>query len=122
MTDPGAIVRSLFDAMQARQWDRAAALLAPGLKVWWPVTDERFSGHNFIEMQEAYPEGWSITVEEVLSVGDRVAARVAVDQDGERFWCHGWYDVSAGRITSAVELWATQASETPPVWRRRHTD
>ncbi|MGH8911208.1 MAG: nuclear transport factor 2 family protein [Acidimicrobiia bacterium] len=122
MTDSATVVRRLFEAMQQRRWDEAAALLAPDVTVWWPVTDERFQGAKFIEMQEAYPAGWEITVVEVLGIGDRVTARVAVDQDGERFWCHGWYEVSDGHLTDAIELWVTEGSETPPEWRARFAE
>jgi hypothetical protein len=45
-----------------------------------------------------------------------------VDQAGQRFWCHGWYDVDEDRIIEAVELWGTEASEAPPPWRARYTD
>ncbi len=70
----------------------------------------------------AYPDGWRIQVEELLGKGDRVAGRIAVDQDGQRFWCHGLWTVTDGSITDAVELWATQAADQPPPWRAAFTD
>lgn len=122
MIEPTLVVTSFFEAIQARSWDTATAFLADDVTAWWPVTDERFSGDSFIAMQRAYPEGWRITVEEMTADGDRVAARVAVEQDEERFWCHGWYRVGDGRITHVIELWGTEGSETPPEWRRRYAD
>ncbi len=119
---PTEIVEGFFTAMERRRWAEAAGFLSDEIHVWWPVTDEHFRGGDFIAMQEAYPEGWAITVVEVIASGDRVAARIAVDQDGKRFWCFGWYDVSDQRIVEAVELWATEGSETPPDWRRRFAD
>lgn len=116
--DSSTVVRSFFEAMQRRDWAGAASWLVPDVGVWWPTTDERFRGGDFLAMQEAYPEGWEITVEEIVASADRVAARVAVDQDGERFWCHGFYTVAGNRITDGVDLWATEGSETPPEWRR----
>lgn len=122
MNEAEQVVAGFFRAMQARDWDLAGACLADDVTVWWPVTDERFTASRFLAMQRAYPEGWEITVEEVLGGGDRVSARVAVDQGGERFWCHGWYRVVDGRIREATELWGTEGSEAPPGWRRAFTD
>lgn len=122
MSEPDRVVTAFFQAMQARDWARAASHLSDGLDVWWPATDERFTGSRFIAMQEAYPEGWSIDLQEVISEGARVAARVAVDLAGERFWCYGWYLVENGLIIHAEELWATQGAEAPPAWRAQSTD
>lgn len=114
-------VRQFFEAMQARDWDAAATALHPHVHVWWPATDERFTGEAFLEMQRAYPEGWSIEVVEVLADGDGAAARVAVDSGGVRHWCHGTYRLEEGRIRRAVELWAAEGSAQPPPWRARFT-
>lgn len=119
---PAEVVRALFERMQARDWEGVGATLAPDVEVWWPATDERFSGSAFLAVQRAYPEGWAIAVEEVVADGDRVAARVRVDQDGQRFWCAGFYRVAGDRIRAAVEHWVTEAAETPPAWRRSYTD
>lgn len=119
---PVQTVRSFHEAMQARDWDRAASFLAEDLAAWYPVTDERFRGPQFLAMQRAYPEGWQIDVVELIADGDRAAGRIAVDQDGQRFWCHGCWTVHDGRITEAIELWGTQGSETPPPWRSAFTE
>ncbi len=119
--EPGDTVRAFFASMQARDWEAAASCLADDVHVWYPATDEHFTGDAFLGMQRAYPEGWSISVHEVLSDGDRVAARVAVDQAGERFWCAGTYRVVAGRIAGGVELWVTEGGEEPPAWRAAFT-
>lgn len=116
---PADVVRTFFDSMQARDWAGAAGCLADDVRVWWPVTGERFRGPDFLAMQRAYPDGWRIEVVEVLADDDRASARVAVDLDGERYWCFGSYAVGEGVITEGVELWGTQGSETPPAWRAR---
>src|SRR5215510_11995016 len=68
------VVRAFFEAMQNRDWAAAEALVAGELSVWWPVTLERFEGRAFVAMNRAYPEGWSISVREVIEDGDQVAA------------------------------------------------
>lgn len=119
--DGADVVRRFFEAMQARDWDGAAALLHPRVRVWWPVTDERFAGADFLAMQRAYPDGWRIEVVETLGDGPPVSARVAVDLGGERYWCFGSYLLDAGAIVDGVELWGTQGSEQAPAWRDQFT-
>lgn len=121
MADPSDVVRNFFSAMQDRRWDDAAARLGPEVDIRWPATRERFVGPAFLAMQRAYPEGWAITVVEVLGQGDRVAVRVAVDQSGQRFWCAGFYTVLDGRISEGTEHWVTEGAEQQPAWRAPYT-
>jgi ketosteroid isomerase-like protein len=111
------VVRSFFDAMEARDWDRAGDFLAPSVDVRFTATGERFVGTNFLAMQRAYPDGWHIDVVEILASGNRTAAQVRVVLDDEVFWCAGFYTVQDGRIVDGVEHWITADSETPPAWR-----
>lgn len=107
--------------MEARAWERAASFVATDVVIDWPSTGERFRGSDFLAMQRAYPEGWSITVHEAMSSGDRVAARVNVDQDDETYWCAGFYTIAAGVILAGVEYWVTGGAEQPPPWRASFT-
>jgi ketosteroid isomerase-like protein len=117
----GEVVRAFFEAIEARDWGRAGAFLAEDLEVDWPGTGERFTGPRFLAMQRAYPEGWQITVLEVL--GDaRAAARVRVDHGDAVFLSAGFYDVSGGRITRAVEHWVELGGERPPTWRSPYAE
>jgi hypothetical protein len=111
------VVRSFFEAMENRDWAAVEGLVAGELSVWWPVTLERFEGRAFVDMNRAYPEGWSITVGELVEDGGRVAARVRVDQEGDTYWCFGFYTVGDGVITDAIEGWLVGGSEEAPAWR-----
>lgn len=104
--------------MQARDWDGAGELLAPTLTVDFTETGERFEGANFLAMNRAYPEGWTIEVVETLSEGERVAVQVRVLTAEEVFWCAGFYDVVDGVIRSGTEHWVTEGSQPAPQWRR----
>ncbi|MEM6985623.1 MAG: nuclear transport factor 2 family protein [Pseudomonadota bacterium] len=119
---PASTVKAFFDAMQARDWARARSLVADDALIEWTETGERFMGQRFVDMNEAYPEGWTIDVIEVLDCGDRVAAQVRVSLAGETFWCAGFYSVQGHRIIAGTEHWVTAGSEQPPEWRRRFTD
>jgi hypothetical protein len=114
---PATVVRGLFESMQARAWDAARALVDETATIHWPVTQERFDGDAYVEMNRSYPDGWTITICDVLAADDRVAARVRVDHGDDLFWCAGYYTVTDGRIADGVELWCTEGSEPAPAWR-----
>lgn len=118
---PDDVVSEFFVRIEARDWTGAAELLAPDVHVEFTATGERFDGPNYLAMNEAYPEGWTITVHETLSSGDRVAAQISVDQDGQRFWCAGFYTVGDGLIATGIEHWVTEGADPAPEWRARYT-
>jgi hypothetical protein len=115
------VVRSFFERMQARDWDGAEELLFSAAVIEFSATGERFRGEDFVAMNAAYPEGWSIEVVDTLTDGDRVAAQVRVTQGDDVFWCAGFYRVGDGQIDAGVEHWVSEGSESPPEWRRRFT-
>ena len=117
MTGPGSIVGSFFERMQARAWDAAAEPISPTAEIEFTATGERFDGAGFMRMNRDYPEGWTLSVEEILAEGDRVAAQVRVTQDGRTFRCVGFYTVRGGVIVSGVENWLTEGADEPPAWR-----
>jgi hypothetical protein len=43
----GDVVRAFFERMEARDWDAAAACLAPDVHIEWTATGERFDGAAF---------------------------------------------------------------------------
>lgn len=111
-------VRLFFEAMEARDWDTAGSYLSDDLVIEFTETGERFQGGDFLAMNRAYPEGWSIDVVEIIEAGNRVAAQVRVDLGEDVFWCAGFYTVDGGVIRSGVEHWVTAGSEQPPEWRK----
>lgn len=121
MEQPGHIVQSFFERMEARDWPGAQRLLSPSISIEFIETGERFDGANFLAMNMAYPEGWAIEVVETLTEGDRVAAQVRVTHGPDVFWCAGFYKVSNGTITTGREHWVTESSQPAPEWRRPFT-
>ena len=118
---PDTTVRGFFERMQARDWAGARALVRPSATIIFTATSERFSGGRFVDMNEAYPEGWSIEVVDCIAGGDRVAAQVRVTHGDDVFWCAGFYTVAAGAITAGVEHWVAEGAEQPPSWRDEFT-
>ena len=118
MDDLGAIVRAFFERMQARDWDGAARLLSPTIHIQFSETGERFDGANFLAMNRAYPEGWSIEVFETLVDAGRVAAQVRVVHGDQTYWCAGFYSIKNGVITSGTEHWVGENTDLAPEWRK----
>jgi SnoaL-like domain len=105
--------------MQARDWAGVRTHVSDDAVIEYPVSGERFSGPRWVDMNEAYPEGWTIEILEIVDHGDRAAARVRVMLDeAEVSLCAGFYSTDGERLTGGIELWSTEHGETPPEWRR----
>ena len=75
--------------------------------VEWPQTGERIVGRaNVVGLTRAYPEGWAITVDEILDAGDTVVLRAWIDHPTAPTYAIGFYDVRDGRIARATEFFA----------------
>lgn len=118
---PADVVRALYDRMQARDWAGASACMAPGARIRYTATGEQFTGAGFMAMNEAYPEGWTIEVVDIVATGDRVAAQVRVPNGGQIDWVSGFYTVADGVIVDGSEHWVTDGREPAPDWRRPYT-
>jgi SnoaL-like domain len=113
-----AVVRRIHERMQARDWAAVRLCVTDDAVIEYPVTGERFRGQRWVDMNEAYPEGWAIEVAEIVDHGDRAAARVRVTMnEAEVSWCAGFYSTDGERIIGGIELWSTDHGEVPPDWR-----
>ena len=120
---PGDVVRALWERMEARDWDGARATLADDYVCDDPASHERFpSGDAFIAMNRAYPEGWSIMVDEIVESGSRVAARVRVSHGDDLFHCLSFADVEDGRIVRSLDFWVDDGGDPAPDWRAPFRD
>ena len=74
------IVTQLWEAMEARDWETVAGLLADDFVCEWPVSRERFRGRdNFVAVNRAYPGDWHVAVRQVIAEGDRAASEVIAE-------------------------------------------
>lgn len=111
------VVRALWEAMEGRRWDDAAALLHEDVVVEWPQSRERIRGRaHVVALNRDYPGDWHLVVEEAFAGADgRVVARVRILLDGKHEWALGVYEVEGGRVRRAVEHWASEYEA--PAWR-----
>ncbi|MFG1736794.1 nuclear transport factor 2 family protein [Micromonospora chalcea] len=114
-----AVVRALWDRMQARDWTGVGELLADDVVVEWPASAERIVGReNYVKVNAEYPEGWSIRVLRVVASGDTVVSEVEVPHEGmgvhrvASFWT-----VRDGRIVDGREYWTALGQDPSPQWR-----
>jgi hypothetical protein len=115
---PAGVVRALWERMEDRDWVGARATLADGYTCDYPASHEHFgSADAFVAMNRAYPEGWSITVDEIVADGPRVIARVRVSQGDHLFHCLSFADVDDGRIARSTDFWLDDGGDPAPDWR-----
>jgi GNAT superfamily N-acetyltransferase len=110
-------VRAWWQALQARDWARAQALLRGDLQVMWWSSGESFDGATgFVEAQARYPEGWSIQLIEVTPLQDgRVVSVARVDHPPQTYFATSFFHLEDGLVFAIDEYWATV--EEPPAWR-----
>ena len=118
MSETGDVVRRLWERFEARDWDRARELLADDLVIEWPGTRERIrGGDHYLGLNRTYPEGWALTVLEIVEAGPRVVSRVRIDHGEAVFYATSFFRVEDGRIREGVEYFAEQ--QEPPYDRSR---
>ncbi len=111
-------VERLWAAIQTRDWIGAGEQLAEDVVIDWPATGERLAGRDrYVEVQRAYPEGWSIDARTFVHEETRVAAEIRVPHGDEVFFCAGFHEVEAGVIVRGVEHWSDGQPSNSPLWR-----
>jgi ketosteroid isomerase-like protein len=113
-------VRSLYEAYQARDWERARACLHEDAIVDMPATQERVVGRSaIIDFECSFPEPWgTLTVHRVFGGGEGAAAEVGVTApDGARYAFGAFWRLKDGLLHYGVEYWVTVGGELPPPTR-----
>lgn len=114
--DAARQVRELYEAYQARDWDRAERCLHPEAVLDMPATAERLTGREgVLGFQRAYPEPWGeLTVRRVVGGAGESAAEVEiVDPGGRRFGMAAFWRQEDGLLRSGVEYWVTVGGAEP---------
>jgi ketosteroid isomerase-like protein len=113
-------VNALYQAYQARDWERAAGYLHPDAVLDMPATNERLTGRDgVLGFQRDYPEPWGeLTVRRVIGGEDQAAAEIEiVDPAGQRFANAAFWRQRDGLLQAGVEYWVTVGADSPPPGR-----
>ncbi len=119
MTSAAELVRQLYEAYQARDWEAAASLLHEDAVVEMPATGERLSGRDgIIEFQRAYPEPWGdLSVLRVVGEGETAAAEIEIVAAAATFRMAAFWRSENRLLREGVEYWLTVGGEEPPASR-----
>jgi ketosteroid isomerase-like protein len=113
------LVRRLYEAYQARDWETAATFLHDGATVAMPATSERLDGREgVIAFQRAYPEPWGdLAVLRVVGNDEIAAAEIEVVAPDDTFRMAAFWRAEDGLLREGVEYWVTVGGEEPPPGR-----
>lgn len=115
MTSAEATVSAYWTALEARDWDAVAALLADDVVYHLPQTRERIVGReSFLRFNQEYPDGWHLTVIRTVASGRRAATWISCAHRGEELAATSFFDLDdAGLVREVTEFWPA-AYEPPP--------
>jgi ketosteroid isomerase-like protein len=118
------LVRRLYEAYDARDWDAAAELVHEDAVLEMPATRERLGGRDrILGFQRVYPEPWGeLAVLRVVGDGDTAAAEIEVVAPDARFRMAAFWRSGDGLLQDGVEYWITVGGEEPPAHRESARD
>ena len=113
------LVRRLYEAYQARDWETATTFLHDDATVAMPATRERLDGReDVIGFQRAYPEPWGdLSVLRVVGNEAVAAAEIEVVAAEDTFRMAAFWQSKEGLLHEGVEYWVTVGGEEPPPGR-----
>jgi ketosteroid isomerase-like protein len=114
------LVRRLYEAYQARDWETASSFLHDDATVAMPATAERLDGRDgVIDFQRAYTEPWGdLSVLRVVGDEELAAAEVEVVAPDDTFRMAAFWRAEDGVLREGVEYWVTVGGEEPPPERQ----
>ena len=113
------LVRRLYEAYQARDWETATTFLHDDATVAMPATRERLDGREgVIGFQRAYPEPWGdLSVLRVVGDEEVAAAEIEVVAADDTFRMAAFWRAEDGLLREGVEYWVTVGGEEAPPGR-----
>lgn len=109
------IAVAYVDALENRDWERLAALLAEDVVYEMPQTRERIRGRPaFVRFNVEYPGDWHLRARRVVADGRHAALWLDVRVGDDEMDACVWVDVGdQGRIDRITDYWP-EAYEPPP--------
>ena len=112
------VFQSFLAAMDANDWDGAAAHFADGFVVDWPCSGERITSRwSYAEIQRRYPATgrWSFDVHAIVADGERAVAELTATDGEQSARAIFISEISGTKITRQREYWPEPYE--PPAWR-----
>ena len=104
----------LYDAMNRRDWEAVAKLVAPDIRCELVLSREIVRGRDaFIAFNTEYPGAWDIAIDQ--ADGDEIVLRISVTIDGQVEQAIVFFEMRDGVIVRLSEWWPEYYR--PPAWR-----
>jgi hypothetical protein len=116
MTADGArvLVIAFAAALEHRDWEAFAALLAPAVVYELPQTRERIRGRErYVRFNAEYPGDWHVEPQLVLGDGNNGCLLFRWTLDDDSMLAVAFFEVRDGLITKVTDLWP-EPYEPPP--------
>ncbi len=109
-----AIVRTHWEAANARDWETFKTLLADHLEYEVPQTREYIdSGTGYLEMFRTWPGAWVATVKHLVCEDDKAFCLIDFVVGDERMTGISLFEVEDGKIVRVTDYWP-DPYEPPP--------
>lgn len=122
MLESTTIAQSYVHALESRDWDAVAALLATDVVYELPQTRERVTGRDaYLRFNREYPGDWHLSVGRVVAEGRGAVVWVRARVGDDPMDAIVWLDVDeAGRIARVTDFWPE--TYEPPAGREHLTE
>ena len=106
----------LMEAMNRRDWETVASLLAPDVVLELALSRETIRGRDeFIAFNRGYPGAWEIAIDQVVADGDDVVLRLTVTIGEQAEIAIAFFELRDGLIVKETDYWPEFYD--PPAWR-----
>ena len=114
------IIMSYWQIVDKQEWDKLKDCFSASATVEWPNTNECFIDiNNFIRANCEYPGNWSIMVEKIEEIGNKIitVSKVLLTEKNFSFYAVSFFEITEGRIEKLTEYWGDNGNA--PEWRRK---
>ena len=113
------IIEDYFQYLLNRDNEGLANCFHSDAKIYWPVTNEVFNVHEFVELNDRYPDKWIGKLQSVDKTleGYVYAGSIENIEKSEKYFVTGFAVMGSGKIIRLTEYWA--AGEEAPSWRKQ---
>ncbi|HMC07643.1 MAG TPA: nuclear transport factor 2 family protein [Solirubrobacterales bacterium] len=115
-----AAVERVWQAFDAREFERASEELHEDFVCEWPHSGERIRGRDaYIAVNRGHPDPWvSIEILRLLAEGEVVVSEVRLPVEGaEPHYALSFWEFRDGRAARLTEYWVQENSQEPYEYR-----